>query len=63
MTHRFAFEAVDRTIRDILSQDDPTASTKLFGGKTVLLGGGFRQILLVIAGGSRQDTVLATINR
>ena len=63
MTHRFAFEAVDRTLRDILSKDDLQASEKIFGGKTVLLGGDFRQILPVIAGGSRQDTVLATINR
>ena len=63
MTHRFAFEAVDRTLRDILSKDDSQASEKIFGGKTVLLGGDFRQILPVIAGGSRQDTVLATINR
>ncbi|XP_010480490.1 PREDICTED: uncharacterized protein LOC104759239 [Camelina sativa] len=63
MTHRFAFEAVDRSMRDLLAEDDPKAMHKLFGGKTVLLGGDFRQILPVITGGSRQDTVLATINR
>ncbi|XP_010484906.1 PREDICTED: ATP-dependent DNA helicase PIF1-like [Camelina sativa] len=63
MTHRFAFEAVDRSMRDLLAEDDPKAMHKLFGGKTILLGGDFRQILPVIPGVSHQDTVLATINR
>lgn len=44
MCHRFVFEALDRTLRDILSVADPDAATKPFGGKTVLLGGDFRQI-------------------
>ncbi|CAA7029291.1 unnamed protein product [Microthlaspi erraticum] len=63
MTHRQAFEALDRTIRDISSPEDPNAANRLFGGKTVLLGGDFRQILPVIAEGRRQDTVSAAINR
>lgn len=63
MTHRLTFEAVDRTMRDILSQDDENAINNPFGGKMVLLGGDFRPILPVITGGSRQDTILATINR
>ncbi|XP_010473639.1 PREDICTED: ATP-dependent DNA helicase PIF1-like [Camelina sativa] len=63
MTHRLAFEAFDRTMRDILSKEDPSAMDKPFGGKTLLLGGDFRQILPVINGGSRQDTVSAAINR
>ncbi|XP_019192717.1 PREDICTED: uncharacterized protein LOC109187011 [Ipomoea nil] len=33
-----------------------------FGGKTIVFGGDFRQILLVIPKGSRQDIVNATIN-
>lgn len=63
MCHRFVFEALDRTLRDILSVADPDAATKPFGGKTVLLGGDFRQILPVIPQGTRQQTVMATINR
>lgn len=63
MAHRHTFEAVDRTMRDILSVGDETALTKTFGGKTVLLGGDFRQILPVIPQGTRQETVCAAINR
>ncbi|XP_019086315.1 PREDICTED: uncharacterized protein LOC104720511 [Camelina sativa] len=33
MTHRFAFEAVDRSLRDLLAEDDPKAMHKLFGGR------------------------------
>uniref|UniRef100_A0A0D3BD38 ATP-dependent DNA helicase n=1 Tax=Brassica oleracea var. oleracea TaxID=109376 RepID=A0A0D3BD38_BRAOL len=61
--HRHSLEAVDRTFRDILSGTDTTASTKPFGGKTVLLGGDFRQILPVIQQGTRQETVNAALNR
>ncbi|XP_010494551.1 PREDICTED: ATP-dependent DNA helicase PIF1-like [Camelina sativa] len=63
MAHRHAFEAVDRTIRDLMALEDDSALNKPFGGKTVLLGGDFRQILPVVPQGSRQDTVQAAINR
>ncbi|XP_074306572.1 uncharacterized protein LOC141641825 [Silene latifolia] len=38
MDHRHAFEALDRTLRDVVSFKEPEASSKLFGGKVVLLG-------------------------
>ncbi|XP_033142724.1 uncharacterized protein LOC103861187 [Brassica rapa] len=63
MAHRHAFEAVDRTLRDIISVSDKAAAMKPFGGKTVLLGGDFRQILPVIPQGTRQETVNAALNR
>ncbi|XP_010412531.1 PREDICTED: ATP-dependent DNA helicase PIF1-like [Camelina sativa] len=63
MAHRQAFEAVDRTIRDLMALEDESAINKPCGGKTVLLGGDFRQILPVVPQGSRQDTVQAAINR
>ncbi|XP_010463223.1 PREDICTED: uncharacterized protein LOC104743887 [Camelina sativa] len=63
MAHRHIFEALDRTLRDIMSMNDFMAEHKQFGGKTVFLGGDFRQILPFIPKGSRQDTVLATLNR
>jgi len=62
MTHRHCFEALDRTLRDIMRHSDTESLDKPFGGKVVVLGGDFRQILPVIPGGSRQDIVLSTIN-
>lgn len=63
MAHRHCIEAVDRTLRDILSLSDNEASQKPFGGITVLLGGDFRQILPVIPQGTRSETVNAAVNR
>jgi hypothetical protein len=60
MTHRHCFETLDRTLRDILKQGNPIASTTPFGGIPVVLGGDFRQILPVIEGGSRSEIVSAT---
>ncbi|XP_013607568.1 PREDICTED: uncharacterized protein LOC106314194 [Brassica oleracea var. oleracea] len=61
MTHKHAFEALDKTLKDIMSMKNPHAKDQTFGGKTVLLGGDFRQILPVVPQGSRADTVLASI--
>ncbi|GJU51538.1 ATP-dependent DNA helicase PIF1-like protein [Tanacetum coccineum] len=58
MTHKHAFEALDRTLRDII----PDASHKPFGGKTIVFGGDFRQILPVIVKGTREEIVNASIN-
>lgn len=63
MTHKYAFEALDRSLRDIMFCTDQNSYTKPFGGKTVLLGGDFRQTLPIIPQGSRQDSVSAAINR
>ncbi|XP_056685581.1 uncharacterized protein [Spinacia oleracea] len=58
MVHRHAFEAVDRTLRDIMQTND-----KPFGGKTVVLGGDFRQILPVVPRKGRAEIVDASVNR
>ncbi|XP_010484862.1 PREDICTED: uncharacterized protein LOC104763150 [Camelina sativa] len=63
MAHRYAFEAVDRTLRDLMSMKKSKAKDQPFGGKTVILGGDFRQTLPVIPQGSRADTVLASIKQ
>lgn len=42
---------------------DPESYTKPFGGKTVLLGGDFRQTLPIFPQGTIQDSVSAAINR
>ena len=57
MTHRLAFEALDRTLRDITGKDSP------MGGIANLLCGDFRQILPVIPRGTRANTVDASIQR
>ncbi|XP_013629391.1 PREDICTED: ATP-dependent DNA helicase pif1-like [Brassica oleracea var. oleracea] len=62
MTHKHAFEALDKTLKDIMSMKNPPAKNQPFGGKTVMLGGDFRQILPVIPQGSRADNVLASIS-
>uniref|UniRef100_A0A0D3CY09 ATP-dependent DNA helicase n=1 Tax=Brassica oleracea var. oleracea TaxID=109376 RepID=A0A0D3CY09_BRAOL len=48
MTHKHAFEALDKSLKDIMYIKNPPAKDQTFGGKTVLLGGDFRQILPVI---------------
>lgn len=63
MAHRHAFETLDRTLRDLQSMEDPSAAYKPFGGKTVVLGGDFRQIFPVITQGTRHDTVKASISK
>lgn len=55
--HRWAFEAVDRTMRDLRNSDRP------FGGMTVVFGGDFQQILPVVVRGSREDIVQASLRR
>ncbi|XP_056853223.1 uncharacterized protein LOC130502447 [Raphanus sativus] len=58
MMSRHCFETLDRSMRDIIrsSEDKP------FGGKVVVFGGDFRQILPVIPGGGRAETVLQALN-
>jgi hypothetical protein len=55
MAHRHSFEAVDRSMRHVLSKTDSSRSLLPFGGKTVVLGGDFRQVLPVVEGGSRAE--------
>ncbi|XP_019190490.1 PREDICTED: uncharacterized protein LOC109184951 [Ipomoea nil] len=62
MMHKHCFEALDRTMRDLLRFVDPNSEMKTFGGKTVVLGGDFRQILPVVPKGTRQDIVSSAIN-
>ncbi|XP_035835717.1 uncharacterized protein LOC118483988 [Helianthus annuus] len=55
MNHKHAFEALDRTMKDIFKCE------MTIGGKVMVLGGDFRQILPVVPNGSRRDTVNASI--
>ena len=55
MTHRHALELIDRLLQDLMDSNQP------FGGKVVVLGGDFRQVLPVIRKGSRPQIVNASI--
>ena len=57
MAHRYQMEALDRTLRDIMSCEKP------FGGKVIVLSGDFRQCLPVIPHASRAEIVNAALNR
>jgi hypothetical protein len=61
MTHRKCFEALDRSLRDVLSANDASLANEPFGGKIVVLGGDLRQILPVIEGGTQSQVVNAAI--
>ena len=62
MIQSYCYEAFDRTLRDICRSDDNEPSKRVFGGKVVLFGGDFRQILPVIPNASRNQVVHATLN-
>ncbi|CAA3030170.1 ATP-dependent DNA helicase PIF1-like, partial [Olea europaea subsp. europaea] len=55
MLHRYTIEAVDNMLRDINECNLP------FGGKVVVLGGDFRQILPVIKKGNKTDIMQACL--
>ncbi|KAF8400055.1 hypothetical protein HHK36_015930 [Tetracentron sinense] len=63
MTNRHAFEAVNRTFQDLIRPLDYNAANKAFGGKTVVLGGDFRQILPVVRKGTRESIVASSLQR
>ncbi|XP_035840255.1 ATP-dependent DNA helicase pif1-like [Helianthus annuus] len=60
MVHKHAFEALDRTLKDVLSVGDSRNSELPFGGKAIVFDGDFRQNLPVVQNGSRQDIVHAS---
>ncbi|KAL6530588.1 hypothetical protein OROMI_028477 [Orobanche minor] len=62
MMHRHCFEALDTSLKDIMKNIDPANQTKPFGGKIVVFGGDFRQILPVIPKARRPEIVGAAIN-
>lgn len=63
MIQKYAIEAVDKTLKDILSMKNPKAAERSFGGITTLLGGDFRQILPVIPKGKRAAVVDTCITK
>ncbi|KYM96549.1 ATP-dependent DNA helicase PIF1 [Cyphomyrmex costatus] len=55
MAPRYALEIVDRTLRDIMNNDLP------FGGKFIVLGGDFRQLLPIKVHGTRSEIINLSI--
>ncbi|ONM08691.1 PIF1-like helicase [Zea mays] len=56
MTKRQAIEELDNSMRDIMGR-----SRLPFGGKTIVFGGDFRQVLPVVRKGSRAQIVAASL--
>uniref|UniRef100_K3ZNF2 ATP-dependent DNA helicase n=1 Tax=Setaria italica TaxID=4555 RepID=K3ZNF2_SETIT len=50
MTHKRCFEALDRSLRDIMSENDADMRLLPFGGMVVVLGGYLRQLLPAVEG-------------
>ena len=55
MTRREAVETLDRTLQDIMGSSAP------FGGKVMVFGGDFRQVLPVVPRGTRAHITDATL--
>ncbi|KAI5385991.1 hypothetical protein KIW84_072535 [Lathyrus oleraceus] len=60
MSHRHCFEALDKTLKDVMSKKG--FQNAIFGGKVVVFEGDFRQILPVVPRASRSDIVHASIS-
>jgi hypothetical protein len=61
MTNKHCFEALDKSLRDVLRFTDDSSQDKPFGGMTVVMGGDFRQTLPVIPKGRRSHIVDASL--
>lgn len=64
MNHRYLLEGLDRTLRDLMAgpTDNPD-NLPPFGGKVIVLGGDFRQVLPVMRRASRAQVVDSCIKR
>nr|GEY57457.1 ATP-dependent DNA helicase PIF1-like [Tanacetum cinerariifolium] len=63
MKNKLCFEALDQTLRDVLCRTRYDTCETPFGNMTMVFGGDFRQVLLVIPKGSRQDIINASLNQ
>ncbi len=63
MAHKHVFEVVNYTLQHVMGAIDPALTDMLFGGKVVVMGGDFRQMLPVVPWGTRGQIVNASLNR
>jgi hypothetical protein len=61
VNHKYCFEALDHSLRDILSDTNHAAQNSFFGGITVIFGGDFLQTLPVIQNLTKQKNLQAYI--
>ncbi|KAK9059237.1 hypothetical protein SSX86_021856 [Deinandra increscens subsp. villosa] len=62
MTNKHCFEALDRSLNDLLGKKNSLGNQSYFGGKVVVFGGDFRQILPVVPGGTDEDIVNSSLS-
>ena len=55
MLNRSAYEAIDRCLQDLTGCSQP------FGGKVVVIGGDFRQILPIIEKASKEEVLTSLV--
>lgn len=60
MAHKYAIDSLDATLKDVLNAYNNPKD--VFGGKVVIFGGYFRQILPVIPRGGHSDSIHGAIN-
>ncbi len=63
MAHKHVFEVMNRTLQHVMGVVDPALKDMLFGGKVVVMGGDFRQILPMVPRGKRGQIVDASFKR
>ncbi len=63
MAHKHVFEAVNCTFQHVMGVVDPALKDMFFRGKVVVMGGDFRQILLVVPWGMKGQIVDASFKR
>jgi ATP-dependent DNA helicase PIF1 len=63
MAHKHVFEAVNRMLQHVMGVVDPALKDMFFGGKVVVMGGDFKQILPVVPRGRRGQIVDANLKR
>lgn len=63
MNNKCCIEALDRSLKDVLTSSINAHLVKPSGGKSVFLGGDFRRLLPVIPGGTMEEIINASLSR
>ena len=63
MTHKHAFEIVDKILKGLMKAVDPSLKEKPFESKSIVFEGDFCQILPVVIKENRKDIVESYLQR